>query len=120
MDASKWKNVLAVIKLLFCLPIANSHLERVFSQLKLIKNNRRTCLGEDTLHHLLRLNVEGSPLAEWDASNALKLWWREKTQRVDCKDSGRPPTIVIQEEDDTDHEHYVFSLDVWDKRIADD
>ena len=52
VDASRWKNVLAVIEMLFCNPIANGHLERVLSQLKLIKNNQHTCLGEDTLDHL--------------------------------------------------------------------
>ena len=91
-----------------------------FSQLKLIKNNRCTCLGEDTLDHLLHVNVEGPPLAEWDASNALELWWRKKTPRVDRKDSRLPPTVVRQEEDDTDHEQYVFSLDDWEEWIADD
>ena len=39
VDAKMWSNVLAVIELLFCLPIANGRVERVFSQLKLIKNN---------------------------------------------------------------------------------
>jgi len=56
--------VLAVIGLLFCLPISHGHLERVFSQLKLIKLNRRTCLCEDTLDHLIRINVEGPPLSQ--------------------------------------------------------
>ena len=42
-DAHKWSNIL---ELLFCLPMANGHLERVFSQLKLIKTN---CLGKNQL-----------------------------------------------------------------------
>ena len=53
VDAKGWTNVLAIIELLFCLPMANGQLERVFSQLKLIKNDRRTCLKEDTLDWLL-------------------------------------------------------------------
>ena len=65
------------------------------------------------------MNVERPPLADWDASNALELWWREKTRRVDRKDSRLPPTVVRLEEDDTDHEQYVF-LDDWEERIADD
>ena len=43
---------------LFWLPIANDRVERVFSQMKLIKNSRHTCLGEDTLDQLLKINVE--------------------------------------------------------------
>ena len=62
VDAKQWTNVLAVIELLFCLPISNGPLERMFSQLKLIKDNRRTCLGEDTLDQLIRINVETPPL----------------------------------------------------------
>ena len=47
VDAKGWTNVLAIIELLFCLLMANGRLERVFLQLKLIKNDRRTCLKED-------------------------------------------------------------------------
>ena len=64
VDAKQWSNVLAVIELLFCLPMSNGRLERVFSQLKLIKVNRRTCLREDTLDQLIRVNVEGPSLSE--------------------------------------------------------
>ena len=69
MDTKKWTNVLAIVELLFCLPVANGRVERVFSQLKLIKNNRRTCLREDTLDQLLRINVEGPPLSDWDPTH---------------------------------------------------
>jgi hypothetical protein len=31
VDAKKWTNVLAVVELLFCLPLSNGQLERVFS-----------------------------------------------------------------------------------------
>ena len=34
-DAKKWGNILTVVELLFCLPISNGRVERVFSQLKL-------------------------------------------------------------------------------------
>ena len=119
VDAKKWSNVLAIIELLFCLPIANGRVERVFSQLKLIKNSRRTCLGEDTLDQLLRIdiNVEGPPLADWDATRALELWWREKTRRVNHKDSRSAPSRP-QEEMETEHE--TFSVDDWEEWIADE
>ena len=100
--------------------MANGHLERVFSRLKLIKSNRHTCLREDTLDQLLRVNVEGPPLAEWDATGALELWWKEKTRRVDHKDSRAPPTVSRPQEDETVHEESVFSLDDWENWIAED
>ena len=58
--------------------MANGHLERVFSQLKLIKNNHRTSFNENTLDQLLQINLVGPPLADWDATGAIELWWREK------------------------------------------
>jgi hypothetical protein len=44
VDAKRWSNVLAVVELLLCFSIANSRVEKAFSQMKLIKNSRRTCL----------------------------------------------------------------------------
>ena len=41
--------------MLFSLPMSNGHLERIFSQLKLIKTNRRNGLGEGRLDSLLRI-----------------------------------------------------------------
>ena len=41
VDSGQWKNVLGVVELLFCLPMSNWHLERVFSQLTLTTVNRR-------------------------------------------------------------------------------
>ena len=63
-DSTKWTNILAVVELLFCLSVFNGHLERVFSQLKLIKGERRTSLGEDRLDQLIRINVEAPALSQ--------------------------------------------------------
>ena len=35
-SAKEWANILGLVEMLFCLPMSNGHLERVFSQLKLI------------------------------------------------------------------------------------
>ena len=45
-DATGWTNVLAIIELLFCLPMANGRFERMFSQFELLKNDRQTALGK--------------------------------------------------------------------------
>ena len=91
-DSKKWSNFLAVVELLFCLAIANGQVERVFSLLKLIKTNRRTCLKEDTLEYLLRINAEGPSLSQWDSSRAVELWLSDKTRRVNRRDSRAQPT----------------------------
>ena len=117
VDAKKWANVLKVIELLFCLPVSNGHLERVFSQIKLIKNNRRTCLRESTLDQLIRINVEGPPLSEWDSSFALNLWLKEKSRRLNQKETRTPrSTSSTMIPDSSDDE---FTLDGWEEWISD-
>lgn len=111
--------MLAIIELLFCLPMANGRLERVYSQLKLIKNDRRTCLKEDTLDRLLQINVEGPPLSDWDTS---ELWLKEKVWRVNQQVHQRHSTpihVAINLEDDTDAdtELETFSFDDWEEWI---
>ena len=117
-DSKKWGNVLAVVALLFCLPFANGRVEKVFSQLKLIKNNRRTCLKEDTLDHLLRINTEGPPLADWDANHALELWLSDKTCRVNQKDFRSQPTRSAPTGDESEEEEESFSLEDWEEWIS--
>ena len=66
MDAKTWTNVLAIMELLFSLPVANGQMERILPQLKLIKNNRRTYLWEDTLDQLLSINVDNDLIRSWN------------------------------------------------------
>jgi hypothetical protein len=73
----------SIVELLFCLPLSNGHLERVFSQLKLVKPDRRSRLSEDSIDNLLRIKLEAPPLQQWDASGALKL---DKTRRLNIRD----------------------------------
>lgn len=120
VDSHKWTNVLAVIELLFCLPVANGHLERVFSQLKLIKSSRRTCIGEDTLDYLIRVNVEGPPLSQWDASVALELWSKEKARRVNQKESkAHQSQSGVSQEETLSSETSESLQQVWEDWIAD-
>ena len=52
-----------------------------------------------------------------DATRALELWWKEKTRRLDHKDSRKPPTRLQEEE--TEHEKASrFSLDDWEEWIT--
>ena len=80
---SKWPNILRICKLVFSLPFTNSHVERLFSTLKIIKTDRRTRLHTATLSDLLEIQVEGPPLASFSADQAVSLWWE------DCKTTRR-------------------------------
>ena len=73
-DAKKWANILTLVELTFTIPLSNGHVERCFSQMKLLKTGRRTSLGEDRLDHILRIRIEGPALEKWDATAAVGLW----------------------------------------------
>ena len=73
-DSSKWKNILALIELLFCLPMANDRIERAFSVMKAIKTDHRNCFGEDHFDDLMHITIDGPPLSQWNASQAVPLW----------------------------------------------
>ena len=80
-DSSRWHNILRIEELFFCLPVASGHLEQVYLQLKMTKTDRRTCLAEETLDDLMRINVSGPALADWDPDSAIDHWWREGQRR---------------------------------------
>ena len=106
----------------FFLP--NGRLERVFSTLKFIKNNRRNYLKEEALDRLLRINIEVPALSKWNPETAVKLWSDDKVRRVTQKDKRKPrskkdpqsaSTSVSDEEPETGN----FLLDEWVQWISD-
>ena len=62
-DANRWPNLLRVCDLVFSLPFSNAHAERLFSTVKIVKNERRTRLHVDTLSDLLDVKVEGRSIS---------------------------------------------------------
>ena len=117
VDSNDWRNVLGIIELLFCLPMSNGRLERLFSQLKLIKSDRRNRLNENTLDQLLRINVEGPPLADLDASHAVELWLQDKARRVNQPNQQRSTQQSVATEPPPDDS---FLLDDWQDWIMTD
>jgi hypothetical protein len=118
VDSKDWSNILIIIELLFCLPLSNGRLERLFSQLKLIKTQKRANLQEVTLENLLRIHVEGPPVSEWDPSVAVDLWYREKVRRVNQPEQRKSHTSVTAEEEE-ESACIPFLLDDWEEWIAD-
>ena len=76
-DSAKWPNILLVSELLLSLPFSTAKVERFFSTLKIIKNERRTNLSCSTLNDLLEVNTEGPSLSNFSADAAVNLWWRD-------------------------------------------
>ena len=49
----------------------------MFSSLKVIKTERRTSLKNQTLNDLLEIKVEGPPLCQFSADQAIDLWFSD-------------------------------------------
>ena len=82
-NSSSWPNVLALGRLLFSLPVSNGKLERIFSVLKLLKVDRRSSIGNETLKDLLMINTDGASMDNFNPDPSIDLWWRAKTRRPD-------------------------------------
>ena len=80
-NSSEWSNVLILASLLFSLPVSNGKLERTFSQVNLIKCNKRTSLANYALNDLLTLNADKVPLQEFSPEAAIDLWWDTKARK---------------------------------------
>lgn len=76
-DTSRWPNIFLLSELAFSLSFSTSHVEQLFSQLKVIKTKRRTSMLNSTLHDLLEINVEGPPLQSFNALAPVQLWWKD-------------------------------------------
>ena len=123
--ARKWPNVLLLCELVFALPFSNGVVERIFSNVKIIKTEKRTNLSAETLRDLLEIKVEGPPFNEFVTRPAVELWWRDcrTTRRVHQhprKDyQSREGHSSTATEAETDSEDLTFSLNEWDLWFSD-
>ena len=80
-DSVKWHNVIQLCELLFSLPFSTAKVERLFSSLKVVKNEKRTNLNCSTLNDLLEVKTEGPSVNNFSADAAMELWWKDSTGR---------------------------------------
>ena len=64
--SSKWWCILLLVELLFCFPISNAKLERLFSAMKRLKTYIRSSLSDCHLEDLVRIVIEGTPTLNFD------------------------------------------------------
>ena len=68
-NAANWSNALKHVQLLFCLPVSNGKLERVFSILKNIKH-KQSSLSNELLDDLLAVNVDHVNIEDFNADGS--------------------------------------------------
>ena len=113
VDAKHWCNILGIFEPLFCLPLCNGHLERIFSQMKLIKNDCQTNLSENRFDQLMRINVDGRPVEEWDPSVALETWYKQKCRSVTASTRAYTSHVTESGEEEKNDQDIPFSFDKW-------
>ena len=79
---SRWSNILHLIELLFCLPISNAAVERLFSLMKRLKTSIRSSLGQTRLSNIIRIKLHGPSLSECDPTAAIDRWFKKCTRRM--------------------------------------
>ena len=84
-SVSEWVNALVLIELLFSLPASNGKLERVFSQLNIIKPDKRVQLSTETLNDLLTVANHTESPEDFNLLPAIDLWWKDKVRRPNQK-----------------------------------
>ena len=62
-------------------PASNGKLKRVFSQLNVIKTDKRTLLSNESLDDLLQIATSNISLQEFHPDSAIDIWWKEKVRR---------------------------------------
>ena len=69
-----------MIELLFCLPILNAAVERLFSLMKRLKTSIRSSLGQTRLSNFIRIKLHGPSLLEFDPTEAIDRWFKKCTR----------------------------------------
>ena len=64
------------------IPVSIADCERGFSQQNLIKSTHRNCLSTCSLKCLMKLSIDGPPVADFQYIEAFKIWSAKKTRRI--------------------------------------
>ena len=100
-------------ELLFSLPASNGTLERVFSQVGVIKSNKRALLSNETLDDLLIVATDDLTLKEFSPDAAIDLWWKGKIRRPNQKPRKQYQTEKGNDPENTESDETDL-LDNWD------
>ena len=101
--SKEWNLILLLVELLFCLPVSNAKVERLFSLMNRVKTDSRASLGESRINSLLRIVMEGPTIDDFDPIPAIDLWATDAVRRPNQHPTGcytprekknRPTTLM--------------------------
>ena len=77
-----YPNSTIIIKIALLIPFSNAHVERIFSEMKLIKNKLRNQMDINTLNNHLMVLLNGSDVKYFDFKKAYEHWANKKRRIV--------------------------------------
>ena len=121
-NSADWSNALILAKLLLSLPASNGKLERTFSLLGTVKNDKRSRLTNQSLDDLLLLLSNKTPLQNFNPDPSIDHWWSAKRRRLSQRErkqykprgSDRPSTSAQVQEQHSESEPEDM-LEFWDE-----
>ncbi len=114
-NASEWHNALLLIELLFSLPASNGKVEQAFSQLNIIKSDKRTQLSNESLNDLMTISTSGQTIEDFNPDPAIELWWKDKVRRPNQKPRKLYKHRQQDDSSSSDSDSDSLILDTWDK-----
>ncbi|KAI0222661.1 hypothetical protein LSAT2_026077 [Lamellibrachia satsuma] len=90
------QNILALVDIILSLPAHSADAERGFSEMKLVKTDWRSKLGNDILTDLLHISFHTASIADFDPTAAIHLWNSSGTR------ARRPEFVEFENSKDTD------------------
>ena len=76
-----YPTIVLVVRIALLIPLSNAHVERIFSQTNLIKNNMRNKMQINTLDKHLMILLNGPEIKNFNFEKAYEHWKNKKTRR---------------------------------------
>ena len=78
--ATEYPHILNLFDLVLTIPATSTACERAFSQMKIVKSDRRTVMKEKTLSDSLMISLE-SPIKDFNPDEAIDIWFNKCSRR---------------------------------------
>ncbi|KAJ8017475.1 hypothetical protein HOLleu_45094 [Holothuria leucospilota] len=90
---TRFDQIFPIIRILLVLPVHTAELERGFSQMNVVMNEKRTNLKTNSLNSLLTIKLSNIDYMTYDPVGAILKWspWSGKRRRPDSKPYGKRP-----------------------------
>jgi len=76
-----YPNLTIIVKIALLIPFSNAHVERIFSEMRLIKNKLRNRMQVNTLNNHLMILLNGPDIQDFDFEKAYEHWAHKKGRR---------------------------------------